>query len=138
MAILTKETSVTSIPLASLVALLLGWNLRGVVWHYLGVALACVPWWAWVWAVSGKVYLLGRLSPQLAALIGMAALVALGLGGLLYYSGLAHRLFSDEGRRRPVAWALTVAWVVLLSVLLLTTRSGLNGVLPQVLEGVRR
>ncbi|MDP9440559.1 MAG: hypothetical protein M3P49_17765, partial [Actinomycetota bacterium] len=66
------------------------------------------------------------LSPQLAALMGMAALVALGLGGLLYYSGLAHRLFSDEGRRRPVAWALTVAWVVLLSVLLLTTRSGLN------------
>jgi 4-amino-4-deoxy-L-arabinose transferase-like glycosyltransferase len=41
--ILTKETAFVSLPLALLAALLLEWELRGALWHYLGMVLVCLP-----------------------------------------------------------------------------------------------
>ena len=43
--ILTKETAFVSLPLALLAVLLHDWDLRGALWHYLGVAFVCLPWW---------------------------------------------------------------------------------------------
>src|SRR5215218_1060000 len=52
-AILTKETSLVALPLALFAALLFGRSFRGVLLHYTGVVTVCLPWWGWVWAVSG-------------------------------------------------------------------------------------
>ena len=41
--ILTKETAFVNLPLALLAVLVLDWNLRGALWHYLGVVLVCLP-----------------------------------------------------------------------------------------------
>src|SRR5215211_6623789 len=64
-AILTKQTSLVALPLALFAALLFGWSFRGVLLHYTGVAAVCIPWWLWVWAVSGGyVYLLSSRFPS--------------------------------------------------------------------------
>jgi 4-amino-4-deoxy-L-arabinose transferase-like glycosyltransferase len=47
--VLTKETAFANIPLALLGVLLLDWSLHAALWHYLGAALVCLPWWVWRW-----------------------------------------------------------------------------------------
>ena len=42
--ILAKETALVNLPLALLGALLLDWELRKALWHYLGVGLVCLVW----------------------------------------------------------------------------------------------
>ena len=53
-AILTKETAIVDLPLALLAVLLLDWEVRGALWHYLGVALVCLPWWVLVYLPPGR------------------------------------------------------------------------------------
>src|SRR5215213_1792540 len=82
-AILTKSTALVALPLALFAALLFGWSLRGMVLHYIGVAAVCLPWWVWVWAVSGRYVYLNRFSskviiPVVVAALVMAALFAAG------------------------------------------------------------
>ena len=134
-AILTKETAFTNLPLAAIAALLLGWTLRGVLWHYLGVVLVCLPWWAWVWSVSREVYLVGSLPGgiRVPAAVTVAILVAVAL--TLYASGVPARLLGTARRRRQAVWLLSIAWIVVMSGLLLTTSVALA---DSSLDTVRR
>jgi 4-amino-4-deoxy-L-arabinose transferase-like glycosyltransferase len=119
--ILTKETAFASLPLALLAVLLIGWELRGALWHYLGVVLACLPWWMWVYSASGKIYLADSLPTSLQAPILIVGLILLSFGVVAYPSGMLARFLANERRRRWSGWFVVVVWSVSLSVLLLTT-----------------
>lgn len=119
--IVTKETAFVNLPLALLAVLLFGWDLRRALWHYLGVILVCLPWWGWVWTVSGQVYLVGRFPPGLQIPMLVAALILIGLAAGAYLSGMVDRFLSNERRRRWTGRFLTFAWVVALSGFLLST-----------------
>ncbi|MGI8865304.1 MAG: glycosyltransferase family 39 protein [Rubrobacteraceae bacterium] len=127
LAIITKETAVASLPLAALAGLFAGLSLRGVVLHYLVVLLVCLPWWAWVFAVSGEVYLVGRMPPGLRLPAIAGVLVVAGLTATLYLSGLPARLLASERRRRWIGWILSFAWVAAMSAMLLTTSTKIAG-----------
>ena len=117
--ILTKETSFANLPLALLAVLLFGWGLRRALWHYLGVALVCLPWWAWVYLASGQIYMMGRLSDGLRSAAAVSALILLVLAAGLYASGVLDRFLAGERRRRWAGWSLVIAWTVALTFLLL-------------------
>ena len=121
--ILTKETAFANLPLALLAVLLLDWRLRGAFWHYLGLALVCLPWWAWVYSFDGKIYLVGNLptSLQLPSLI--AALLLLGLAVGAYASGAITRLLDNGRLRFWIGWLVVVAWTIALTGLLLSAGS---------------
>lgn len=123
-AILTKETSFTGLPLAVVASLLLPWSVRGVLLHYAGVSLTCLPWWIWVWHASGGLYLVGRLPstlvfPAVAALTGLALLAF-----VLFRTGLFAWALRDERRRLATAGVIVFGWTVVLSALLLSTVGG--------------
>jgi len=119
--ILTKETAFANLPLALLAVLLLDWELRAAIWHYVGVALACLPWWAWRWWATGEVYLIDRLPPSLQLPILLAGAVLLGVAIAAYAGGMVDRLLAVE--RRWVGRFVVVAWTASLTVLLLATAS---------------
>jgi 4-amino-4-deoxy-L-arabinose transferase-like glycosyltransferase len=119
--ILTKETAFANLPLALLAVLLLDWDLRKALWHYLGVVLVCLPWWIWAWSATGEVYLVDRLPVSLQVPIVMATAVLLGLAAGAYVSGMVARFLADERRRRWTGWFVVLAWTVSLSGLLLAT-----------------
>ncbi|MDQ3911427.1 MAG: glycosyltransferase family 39 protein [Actinomycetota bacterium] len=119
--ILTKETAFANLPLALLAVLLLDWELRAAIWHYLGVALACLPWWVWWWSATGEVYLIDRVSPTLRLPISAAAVILSGLAIVAYASGIVDRFLAEERRRRWIGRFVVVAWTISLSVLLLAT-----------------
>jgi Dolichyl-phosphate-mannose-protein mannosyltransferase len=120
-AILTKETAFANLPLALLAVLLLDWNLRGALWHYLGVVLVSLPWWIWAWSASGEVYLMDRLPVpfQVPVLIATAIFVVFASGA--YASGMVARFLADERWRRWSGWFVALAWTISLSGLLLAT-----------------
>jgi 4-amino-4-deoxy-L-arabinose transferase-like glycosyltransferase len=119
--ILTKETAFANLPLALLAVLLLDWELRAALWHYLGVALVCLPWWVWRWSSTGEVYLIDRLPPSLQLHISAAAVILPSLAVVAYASGIVDRFLAEERWRRWVGWFVVVAWTISLSVLLLAT-----------------
>jgi 4-amino-4-deoxy-L-arabinose transferase-like glycosyltransferase len=119
--ILTKETAFASLPLALSAVLLIGWELRGAFWHYLGVVLVCLPWWMWMYSASGEVYLAESLPISLRAPILIAGVILLSFGVVAYASGMMARFLTDESRRRRTGWFVVLAWTVALSVLLLST-----------------
>jgi 4-amino-4-deoxy-L-arabinose transferase-like glycosyltransferase len=119
--IVTKETAIVNLPLALLAVLLFDWNLRGALWHYLGVVLVCLPWWVWVWSASGQVYLVGRFPTELQVPIMIGALLFVGSAVAVYLSGMVDRFLADERRRRWTGGFLTLAWVVSLTGFLLST-----------------
>jgi 4-amino-4-deoxy-L-arabinose transferase-like glycosyltransferase len=119
--ILTKETALANAPLALLAVLLLGWELRGALWHYLGVVLVCLPWWAWVWTSTGEVYLIDRLPIPLQGPVLVASAIFLVLGIVAYVSGLINRFLAGERRRRWSGWLVIILWSVALSGMLLAT-----------------
>ncbi len=120
--VVTKETAFVNLPLALLAVLLLGWHLRGALWHYLGVALVCIPWWAWVWTVSEQVYLVGRLpGGGLKIVAVVATLIFAGLAVATYLSGMVDRFLANERWRRLTGRLLVVAWLMALTGLLLST-----------------
>jgi 4-amino-4-deoxy-L-arabinose transferase-like glycosyltransferase len=119
--ILTKETAFASLPLALLAALLLDWELRKALWHYLGVSLVCLPWWIWAWSASGQVYLIDRLTPSLQLSVLVATATLLVVGTLAYTTGTVARFLADESRRRWTGWSVVLVWTVLLSGLALAT-----------------
>ncbi len=125
-AILTKETAFTNLPIAVLAALFLGWSLRGIFWHYLGVTLVCLPWWAWVWFMGGEVYLVGSLPAGFRIPALATVLMIFGLTVGLYFSGLPARFLASASRRRWTGWSLTIVWTIVLSGLLLTTSAALK------------
>jgi 4-amino-4-deoxy-L-arabinose transferase-like glycosyltransferase len=121
-AIVTKETAFVNLPLALLAVLLLGWHLRGALWHYLGVTVVCIPWWLWVWTVSEEVYLVGRLPGgglQLVAVV--AALASAGLAAAAHFSGMVDRFLANERWRKWTGRILVFAWLVALTGMLLST-----------------
>ena len=101
--ILTKETAFVSLSLALLAALLLDWELRKALWHYLGVGLVCLLWWIWLWSATGQVYLIDRLPPSLRLPALVAAATLLVVGTLAYATGTVARFLADESRRRCCA-----------------------------------
>ena len=119
--VLTKETAVANLPLALLAVLLLGWPARAALWHYLGVALVCGPWWAWRWSATGEIYLLDRLPPALELPIVAVAAVSLALIAAAHASGMTARFLSGERRRRWAGGFLAVGWILSLSTLMLAT-----------------
>jgi 4-amino-4-deoxy-L-arabinose transferase-like glycosyltransferase len=119
--ILTKETAFVSLPLALLAVLLHDWDLRGALWHYLGVAFVCLPWWIWAYSATGEVYLVDRLPVSWQAPIVMVSAILLGVAVGAYTSGIIARFLADERRRRCTGWLVVVAWTVSLSGLLLAT-----------------
>ena len=119
--ILTKETAFANLPLALLAVLLLDWDLRRALWHYLGVVLVCLPWWIWAWSATGEVYLVDRLPVSFQVPIVMATMIFLGVAAGVYASGMADRFLVDERRRRWTGWFVVIAWTVSLSGLLLAT-----------------
>jgi hypothetical protein len=122
-AILTKETAIVDLPLALLAVLLLDWELRGAVSHYLGVVLVCLPWWIWVYLVTGEVYLVGGLPTGLRIPILIAALLLLVLAVLTYTSGTMDRFLADERRRRYTGCLVVVVWTIALTGLMVSTAS---------------
>jgi 4-amino-4-deoxy-L-arabinose transferase-like glycosyltransferase len=119
--ILTKETAFASLPLALLAALLLDWDLRRALWHYLGVVLVCLPWWVWAWSASGKVFLVNRLPVPFQVPVLMATVIFLGVAAAAYATGTVARFLADERRRRWTGWFVALVWTVSLSGLLLAT-----------------
>jgi 4-amino-4-deoxy-L-arabinose transferase-like glycosyltransferase len=119
--ILTKETAFANLPLALLAVLLLDWDLRRALWHYLGVAFVCLPWWIWAWSATGEVYLVDRLPVSLQVPVVMATMTFLGIAAGAYASGIIDRFLADERRRRWTGWFVVVAWTVSLTGLLLAT-----------------
>jgi 4-amino-4-deoxy-L-arabinose transferase-like glycosyltransferase len=119
--VLTKETAVVNLPLALLAVLLLDWPSRAALWHYSGVALACLPWWIWRWSATGEVYLLDRLPSSLELPVSVAALILLGLATVAYVSGWVTRFLAGGRRRRLVGLFVVVAWTISLSALMLAT-----------------
>jgi hypothetical protein len=119
--ILTKETALANAPLALLAVLLLDWELRGALWHYLGVVLVCLPWWVWAWSATGEVYLIDRLPTALQGPVLVAGAIFSVLGAVAYASGLISRFLADERRRRWSGWFVVIAWSVALSGMLLAT-----------------
>ncbi len=119
--VLTKETAFANLPLALLGVLLLDWRLNGALWHYLGVAFVCLPWWVWRWSATGEVYLIDRLAPSLQLPLTVAAAILISLAIAAYASGLVTRFLAEEHRRRWVGWFVMLAWTVSLSVLVLAT-----------------
>ncbi len=123
LAILTKETMLTALPLALAAVPLLGWSLRGAFWHYGGVLAVCAPWWVAVWLGTGKIYLVGRVPTGLlwitaGILAGLLlTLAAAWRGGVLDTSRVIKRVGATWA-----VWGGTLAWVALLTVLLLSTR----------------
>ena len=134
-AILTKETAFVNVPLALLAVLLLGWNPRKAVWHYLGLTLVCLPWWIWVYLATGEVYLVGTLPDGLRIPILVAAVILLALAIAAYASGMVDRFLAGERRRRRAGMLLVVAWTVALVGLLLSTSSHALG--NSSFEGIR-
>ena len=118
---LIKETAFASLPLALLATLLLDWELRKALWHYLGVVLVCLPWWVWSWSASGEVYLIDRLPPSSQLPVLVATATPLVVGTLAYATGTVDQFFADERRRRWIGWFVVLAWTVLLSGLALST-----------------
>ena len=119
--VLTKETAVANLPLAVLAVLLLGWPPRAALWHYVGVALACGPWWAWRWSATGDVYLLDRLPSSMQTLVMVGCAVFLVLAAAAYASGAADRFLAGERRRLWAGRIGVLAWAVSFSVLMLAT-----------------
>jgi hypothetical protein len=119
--ILTKETAFANMPLALFAVLLLDWDLRTALWHYLGVAFVCLPWWIWAWSATGEVYLVDRLPVSLQVPAVMATMIFLGIVAGAYASGTIDRFLADERRRRWTGWCVVVAWTVSLTGLLLAT-----------------
>jgi 4-amino-4-deoxy-L-arabinose transferase-like glycosyltransferase len=119
--ILTKETALTNLPLALLAVLLLDWDLRRALWHYLGVVLVCLPWWVWAWSASGQVYLVNRLPVPFQVPVLMATVIFLGVAAAAYASGMVTRFLADERRRRSTGWFVVVSWTISLTGLLLAT-----------------
>jgi hypothetical protein len=122
-AILTKETAIVVLPLALLAVLLLDWDPRGAIWHYLGVSLVCLPWWIRVYLATREVYLVGSLPAGLRIPILVVAALLLVLAVAAYASGMVDRFLADRRRRRWTGLLLTAAWTVSLSALMLTTAS---------------
>jgi 4-amino-4-deoxy-L-arabinose transferase-like glycosyltransferase len=122
-AVLTKETAIVNLPLALLAVLLLDWDLRGAIWHYLGVALACLPWWTLVYLATGEMYLVGQLPAGLRVSILAAAVVFLVVAVVAYVSGMVDRFLASERRRRWSGLSVAIVWTILLLVMLLATAS---------------
>jgi hypothetical protein len=121
LSVLTKETALANLPLALLAVLLLDWELRKALWHYLGTALVCLPWWIWRWSATGEVYLIDRLPPSLQLPISVASAILLSLALRAHTFGIVDRFLAEEHRRRWVGRFVAVTWTILLSILLLTT-----------------
>src|SRR5919199_1014969 len=119
--ILTKETAFASLPLALLAVLLIGWGLRGALWHYLGVVLVCLPWWMWAYSASGKVYLVDSLPTSLQEPIFIGGVILLSFGVVAYASGMVADFLAGKRPRRWTGWFVVLAWTASLAVLLLTT-----------------
>jgi 4-amino-4-deoxy-L-arabinose transferase-like glycosyltransferase len=122
-AILTKETAIVDLPLALLAVLLLDWDLRWALWHYLGVALVCLPWWVMVYLSTGEVYLVGQLPTWVRISLLAAAFAFTVVAVVAYLSGAVDRYLAGERRRRWSGIFLALAWTILLSGMLLTTAS---------------
>jgi 4-amino-4-deoxy-L-arabinose transferase-like glycosyltransferase len=114
-AILTKETAIVYAPLALLAVLLLGWEAREPLWHYLGLSLVCLPWWVLYYSVTGGLYLLDRLPPSLRLLLLIATAALLAVGSLSYSTGALGRYLAGERRRRWTGWLVMLAWTVSLT-----------------------
>jgi 4-amino-4-deoxy-L-arabinose transferase-like glycosyltransferase len=119
--ILIKETALANLPLALLAVLLLDWDLRRALWHYLGVVLVCLPWWIWVYSATGEVYLVHLLPVGLQVPIMIATVIFLVVVAGAYASGMVAHFLANEHWRRWTGWSVVVAWTVSLSGLLLAT-----------------
>ena len=126
--ILTKATAFVALPLALLAVLLLDWEVRGALWHYLGVALVCLPWWVLAYLATGEVYLVGQLPTGLRISMLAAAVALVVVAVVAYVSGAVDRYLAGERRRRWTGIFLAFAWTILLSGMLLTTASYALGV----------
>jgi 4-amino-4-deoxy-L-arabinose transferase-like glycosyltransferase len=127
-AILTKETAIVDLPLALLAVLLLDWHVRGALWHYLGVALVCLPWWVLVYFATGEVYLVGQLPAGLRISMLAAAVTFVVVAVVAYGSGAVDRFLADKRRCRWSGMFFAIAWTILLSGMLLATASYALGV----------
>lgn len=121
LSILTKETAVASVPLALVAVLLLDWELRGALWHYLGLVLVSLPWWIWAYSATGEVYLMDRLPAQFQIPLLIGAVIFVVLAALAYVSGMVDRFLADERRRRWTGWVVALVWTVSLTGMLLAT-----------------
>ncbi|MDP9351455.1 MAG: hypothetical protein M3P51_07945, partial [Chloroflexota bacterium] len=122
--ILTKETVFTVLPVGVFAALWAGWSPRGVLWHYAGVLVVCLPWWAWVWYWERQIYLVGRLPSPLVPPAVAAALLLLSLGTATWRRGLLRRVAAGGRGGRVTAWMLAIIWSGALTVLLQSTDRG--------------
>jgi 4-amino-4-deoxy-L-arabinose transferase-like glycosyltransferase len=121
LSILTKESAVASVPLALVAVLLLDWELRGALWHYLGLVLVSLPWWIWAYSVTGEVYLMDRLPTQFQIPVLIGGVIFVVLAALAYASGMVDRFLADERRRRWTGWFVVLVWIVSLTGMLLAT-----------------
>ncbi len=134
-AILTKETAFTALPLAAIAALIFGWRVRCLVLHYLAVVVVCLPWWIWVWSITGQLYLLGRVPPQLILPTLCSAFAVSVIAIALVWQRIPQRLWCNEQRRKWISLLVMALWTTALSFLLVRT-SGHS--LPDILKMASR
>src|SRR5829696_6483866 len=121
-AILTKESLLVALPLALFTTLLFRWSFRGVLLHYTGVAIVCLPWWVWFWAVTGGVYLMGSFPPKVIVSVVVAALAMAALFvAVSYRSSIVTRLLAKERWRQGFGWFVVLAPTAVLLVVVLGT-----------------
>lgn len=115
--ILTKETALTTVPLALVAFLFHKWDLRGLVGHYIGLAAACLPWWVWVWITTGQIFLLQNSQAKIVSggshiLRYIAvAVVLVGVATLLAYKvGLFQRVLRNQVSCYMAGWVIATGW----------------------------
>ncbi len=129
LAVLTKETAMVLLPMGIIYCLLMCRGFRWLALHYTAAAIACAPWWIWVWLKTREIYLFSStqetilrfrlqewivyISPLLVA--GILAASVLGRHGsrlkAIWYYLLGYR----QGAAVAIngVWVLAVSWMLL-------------------------
>jgi 4-amino-4-deoxy-L-arabinose transferase-like glycosyltransferase len=109
LAFLAKESAIQWAPLAVVATLAIPslrdrTGVRGAAVFTVSFAAAIAPWWIWVYAQTGELFLLGE--PRTAMIALPVAVLVLGLGGL----AVARWRRPPKSLALPAAIAMTILW----------------------------
>lgn len=129
-AILTKETAFTGVPLALITALVFGFRLRLMIAHYFSLGIVCLAWWLWLYLETGKIFLLQAGEVHLISSLGAweKVLVAIGVVFItaIIMTGYATGLFTAFMQRTKIrvtaGWVIAIAYSAVMSAVVLSAR----------------
>jgi len=102
LAVLTKETAMVLLPVGIIYCLLMCRGFRWLVLHYAAAAIACAPWWVWVWLKVREIYLFSSTQETLLRFRLQEWIVYIPL--LLVAGILVAVVLSRRGLRLKAAW----------------------------------